>query len=82
MSSKTYYGTANATSTASATASASASASATSNISQEEADILALELAKKSSQQIALTNATQEFTSIPLYVALIFQELSYDTGLS
>jgi len=82
MSSKTYYGTATATSSASASATASASASATSNISQEEADILALELAKKSSQQIALTNATQELTSITLYVALIFQQASYDTGLS
>jgi hypothetical protein len=49
-----YYGTANASATATASASADASASATSTVSQEDADRVALEIARKNAYDAAL----------------------------
>lgn len=59
--------------------SVTATASATSNISQKDADDLALKNAIKQAQTMQ-TNM-QNDTIIPLYVALILQEKTYDTGI-
>ena len=78
-----FFGTASASSTATASASSTATASATSNISQQNAYQLALQTAQNTSNQTAYNKAISELNknSNTLYVALLFTQLSYDTGI-